>query len=62
MTDPHEEEGPDLDREQPFVQHLLELRDCLLRAIVGVLVIFIALFAFANDIYTPEQGKRLLIW
>jgi len=37
--------------EQPIVQHLLELRSRLLRCLLAVLIIFIALFAFANDIY-----------
>ena len=35
-----------------FLSHLIELRDRLLRIIVGLLVVFIALFPFANDIYT----------
>ena len=38
--------------EQPLTQHLLELRQRLLRSIAVVLVIFIALFSFANDIYS----------
>ena len=38
--------------EQPFVQHLVELRDRLLRVVLVVVVIFLALFAFANDLYT----------
>lgn len=40
------------DHELPLVQHLLELRNRLLRIIGIVLVIFIALFYFANDIYS----------
>ncbi|HIE55427.1 MAG TPA: twin-arginine translocase subunit TatC [Chromatiaceae bacterium] len=39
------------DIEQPFMSHLLELRDRLLRAVLVVLVIFLALFPFGNDIY-----------
>jgi sec-independent protein translocase protein TatC len=35
----------------PLVAHLRELRDRLLRAILAVLVVFIALFPFANEIY-----------
>lgn len=42
---------PPHDTEQPLVQHLLELRNRLLRMIVIVLVIFAGLFYFANDIY-----------
>jgi len=37
--------------EQPFMSHLLELRDRLLRAVLVVLVVFLALFPFGNDIY-----------
>jgi sec-independent protein translocase protein TatC len=39
------------DVEQPFVSHLLELRDRLLRIIIGILLVFIVLLPFANDIY-----------
>ncbi|WP_456375076.1 twin-arginine translocase subunit TatC [Thiolapillus sp.] len=39
------------DIEQPFMSHLLELRDRLLRAVLVVLVIFLLLFPFGNDIY-----------
>jgi sec-independent protein translocase protein TatC len=39
------------DIEQPFMSHLLELRDRLLRAVLVVLVIFLVLFPFGNDIY-----------
>ena len=39
------------DQGQPLVEHLLELRSCLLKSIVVVLVIFLGLFAFANEIY-----------
>ena len=37
--------------EQPLVQHLIELRTRLLRALLSVLVVFAALFSFANEIY-----------
>ena len=37
--------------EQPFISHLLELRDRLLRMILAVLVFFVVMFPFANDIY-----------
>ena len=36
---------------QPFMTHLLELRDRLLRSILAVLVIFAGLFAFSNTLY-----------
>lgn len=35
----------------PLVAHLTELRDRLLRSVLAVLVIFLGLFYFANDIY-----------
>ncbi len=38
-------------KEQPFVAHLVELRDRLIRIVVVVLLIFFCLFPFANDIY-----------
>ena len=49
MTDPKQYPPP---LEQPLVQHLLELRDRLLRVVLVVTVIFLGLFAFANDLYT----------
>ncbi len=39
-------------KEQPLVAHLIELRDRILRCLLVVLVIFICLFPFANEIYT----------
>ena len=38
--------------EQPFVQHLIELRDRLLRVVLVIVVIFLCLFPFANDLYS----------
>nr|VFK12209.1 MAG: sec-independent protein translocase protein TatC [Candidatus Kentron sp. LPFa] len=35
----------------PFLSHLIELRDRLLRSLVAVLVILLALVPFANDLY-----------
>ena len=40
-----------LGSEQPFVSHLIELRDRLLRIVLAILILFLALFGFANDIY-----------
>ncbi len=34
-----------------FISHLVELRNRLLRIVVGFIVVFIAFFPFANDIY-----------
>lgn len=45
-------EPESIDQPLPLVAHLTELRDKLLRALLAVLVIFIGLFPFANEIYT----------
>lgn len=39
------------DHEQPLIAHLIELRNRLLRAVLAVLVLFLSLFYFANDLY-----------
>ena len=39
-------------QEAPFMSHLVELRDRLLRAILVILVIFLALFSFSNELYS----------
>lgn len=61
MNNSDQNEAPD-DQEQPLVHHLIELRDRLLRSILVVLVIFLGLFYFANDIYTfvSEPLRRYL--
>lgn len=50
------------DQPLPLVVHLTELRDRLLRAVLAVLVVFICLFPFANEIYTfvSEPLRNLL--
>ncbi|MFC3284377.1 twin-arginine translocase subunit TatC [Litchfieldella rifensis] len=43
----------DKDQAQaPLIEHLIELRSRLIRAVIAVLVIFLGLYAFANDIYS----------
>lgn len=49
MTKPNDFPPP---VEQPFVTHLIELRDRMLRAVLAVVVVFLCLFYFANDLYT----------
>ncbi|MGM0537357.1 MAG: twin-arginine translocase subunit TatC, partial [Pseudomonadota bacterium] len=36
----------------PLIEHLIELRSRLMRAVIAILVIFLGLYAFANDIYS----------
>ena len=40
------------DHEQPFLSHLIELRDRLLRVVVAVLAVFVLLFPFQNSVYS----------
>ncbi|WP_087024705.1 twin-arginine translocase subunit TatC [Thaumasiovibrio subtropicus] len=40
-----------VDESQPLIQHLIELRSRILRALIAVLVVFLCLVWFANDIY-----------
>ncbi|MGB1190376.1 MAG: twin-arginine translocase subunit TatC [Pseudomonadales bacterium] len=50
-VDPGDEEAPD-GQGQPLIEHLIELRSRLLKCVGFVMVIFLPLFLFANDIYT----------
>jgi sec-independent protein translocase protein TatC len=50
MTVPPED--PRAGGDMPLLAHLIELRDRLLRIVLAVLLVFICLFPFANDIYT----------
>lgn len=56
-------------KEQTFIHHLIELRDRLIRAGIGILLVFVCLVYFSNDIYNfvampllsviPEGGKMI---
>ena len=39
------------DQEQPLIAHLIELRNRLLKSVLLILVLFLGLFYFANDMY-----------
>lgn len=67
---PQDKNTPDEpEKEQTLLSHLTELRDRLLRSICCVLIIFLMLAFFANDIYTaiaaplidqlPEGGTMI---
>jgi sec-independent protein translocase protein TatC len=43
---------PPHDKEMTLVQHLLDLRNSVTKAVISILVMFLVLFPFANDIYT----------
>lgn len=40
------------EKELTLIDHLIELRDRILKSMVAIVVLFLALFAFSNDIYT----------
>ncbi|RLA44498.1 MAG: twin-arginine translocase subunit TatC [Gammaproteobacteria bacterium] len=46
------EEPNDTDKSLPMVEHLIELRDRLLRIVALTAILFAGMFPFANDIYT----------
>ena len=53
---------------QPLVEHLIELRSRLLKCVGFVMIIFVPLFLFANDIYSympllldPVRSENTLI-
>jgi sec-independent protein translocase protein TatC len=51
MTDQDTPNDTPVDQTQPLIQHLIELRNRLLRAVLCVLIVFASLYYFANDIY-----------
>ena len=50
------------DKNQPLIEHLIELRSRILHSIISVLVIFLPLFYYANDLYgyISEPLRNLL--
>jgi sec-independent protein translocase protein TatC len=59
MTNPTQEEAAN---SQPLITHLLELRDRLLKSILVILLIFIGLYNWSNDLYLyiSEPLRRFL--
>jgi sec-independent protein translocase protein TatC len=51
MTEQANNNEPQMEHEQPFMAHLIELRDRILRIVIVVIAIFMVLFFFANDLY-----------
>jgi sec-independent protein translocase protein TatC len=59
------------EKELTLVDHLIELRDRILKSLVAIVVLFLALFAFSNEIYTyvaeplisalPENSSMIAI-
>ncbi len=69
MTSPETNEEEALEQEQPFISHLLELRDRLLRVVASVVIVFACLVYWSNDLYNwlsaplvkmlPAGGKMI---
>lgn len=49
MTESNQDESTEKD--MPLISHLLELRDRLLQMVISVIVVFVGLIYWANDIY-----------
>jgi sec-independent protein translocase protein TatC len=47
------------EAEQSFISHLIELRNRLLRAVFCVLIVFLGLASYANEIYSLLAGPLL---
>jgi sec-independent protein translocase protein TatC len=47
------------EEEMGFISHLLELRDRLLRMVLGIIAIFLAIFYFSNDLYSYVAGPLM---
>jgi sec-independent protein translocase protein TatC len=45
--------------EQPFISHLIELRNRLLRIVLCVLIVFLGLASYANEIYSLLAGPLM---
>jgi sec-independent protein translocase protein TatC len=60
MTDKNNRESVSSeDTEQPFIQHLVELRDRLLRVVLAVAAVFLVLVPFSNSLFTVLSGPLL---
>jgi sec-independent protein translocase protein TatC len=56
MTQTDNQPSPDSGEELPFVSHLVELRDRLLRVVLAVILIFLGLAPFANWLFSRLSG------
>lgn len=57
MTDPASQQSPDDPGEElPFISHLIELRERLLRIVFAVIAVFLVLAPFANRLFTLVAG------
>ena len=62
MTSNHsQEQSSKDDTDQPFISHLVELRDRLLRIVLVVAVVFLALMPFSNTLFSSLSGPLTAI-
>lgn len=52
MSEKQNQQSKAAESEVPFMSHLVELRDRLLRAVLVVLILFLGLFTFSNELYS----------
>ena len=57
MSAPKYDDDP--GAEQPFISHLIELRDRLLRIVLAVAVVFLCLIPFANRLFASLSGPLM---
>jgi len=56
QSEPTANNSAESDKGQPLIEHLIELRTRILHSLFSVMIIFLPLFYFANDIYTYISG------
>jgi sec-independent protein translocase protein TatC len=57
MTPPGKQEpSPEELDEQPFISHLVELRDRVLRMVLAIIAVFLVLTPFANQLFSALAG------
>lgn len=59
MTKAAPNSSPEGGNEQPFISHLVELRDRLLRVVLVVVVVFLMLVPFADWLFTQLAGPLI---
>ena len=55
-TDPKQTPSSSGDSEQPFISHLIELRNRLLRIVLAIAILTLALMPFSNFFFTRLSG------
>lgn len=51
-SEKHGDSEETMDKGQPLVEHLIELRSRLLKSLIAIIIVFLPLFYVANDLYT----------